>query len=299
MLDPHRLKVFRAVMATGSIASAASSLGYTPSAISQQLSSLQREVGLALFERRGRGIVPTEIGFQFAESCQQALEGLEALEGAVSDLRMGRDSRLCLSYVSSAGLAWVPPVAAALSIEFPNVRLDLRLSELAGADHIDPDVEIYVDGTASSTEPGYDSTLLVDEPYLVVLAESHPLASRRTVPLAALQGERWVDNDITRGPCRQILLDACASIGFTPTFHLQTHDYGTAVAFVAAGVGVTVLPRLGARHLPTGVVAIPIVDPQPRRRVMLRSRSSLRSHPAAVRAVTLLREAAARDGRPA
>ena len=105
---------------------------------------------------------------------------------------------------------------------------------------------------------------------MVVLPSDHPLAGRREIPLAELQDEQWVDNDFSRGACRQAVLDACAAPGFSPAFHIETHDYPSAIAFVAAGVGITVLPRLSTAMLPPGVCAVPAVDPAPWRRIMLR-----------------------------
>ena len=101
-----------------------------------------------------------------------------------------------------------------------------------------------------------------------------------------------MDNDFSRGPCRQVVLDACAAAGYTPAFPIETHDYPSAIAFVAAGVGITVLPRLGTAMLPPGVRVVPIVDPVPRRRIMLRARDAVREHPAVVRVVELLQDAA-------
>ena len=88
------------------------------------------------------------------------------------------------------------------------------------------------------------------------------------------------------------MLDACAAAGFSPAFPVETHDYPSAIAFVAAGVGITVLPRLGTAVLPDGVRAVPVVDPVPYRRIMLRTRNSVRDHPAVQRATALLRSRA-------
>jgi DNA-binding transcriptional LysR family regulator len=89
-----------------------------------------------------------------------------------------------------------------------------------------------------------------------------------------------------------VVLDACAAAGFSPAFHVEAHDYPSAIAFVAAGLGITVLPRLGATALPAGVRAVRVVDPVPRRRVMLRTRNAVRDHPALRRAEALLRKRA-------
>ena len=155
-----------------------------------------------------------------------------------------------------------------------------------------PDLEIFVDGAAGAPEEGHHDVELLREPYVAVLPEAHHLAGRSGIPLAELRDELWVDNDFSRGSCRRVVLEACAAAGFAPTFRIETHDYPSAVAFVAAGVGITVLPRLGAAALPDGVRAVPVVDPVPYRRILLRTRNAVCGHPAVRRATELLRERA-------
>jgi DNA-binding transcriptional LysR family regulator len=292
VLDIQRMRVFRAVVAAGSVSGAATSLGYTPSAVSQHLKSLQRETGLVLVERRGRGIEPTAAGRAFADELVPVFDRLARVETAVGDLRAGRTGALTISYFASAGFAWIPPVVAALAREFPDLRLNLRLVELAGDAPLRPDLEVFVDGAPTSSTDGYRVSELLVEPYVAVLPAAHERAGERAVPLADLRGELWVDNDFSRGPCRQRMLDACAAAGFSPAFHVEAHDYPSAMAFVAAGLGITVLPRLGAVALPAGVRVVPVVDPVPRRRIMLRTREAVGDHPALRRAASLLRERA-------
>jgi len=89
-VDVHRLRVLRAVVADGSIQGAAASLGYTPSAISQHLTALQKETGLRLLQRSGRGIEPTVAGRAVAAEAARIFERLADLESLVADLRAGR-----------------------------------------------------------------------------------------------------------------------------------------------------------------------------------------------------------------
>lgn len=286
----HRLRIFRAVVAAGSINGAAAALGYTPSAISQHLTALQKETGLMLVEKHGRGIEPTAVGRTLAEEAAHVLERLAELESLVTDLRTGRVGSLSVSYFASAGAAWIPPIIAAITQEFPRLRVDLRLVELAHDSSGDPDVEIYVEGAASTSLRGYEVEQLLSEPYVVVLPQEHPLATREQIDLGALRDERWVDNDVSRGPCRQAILDACSVVGFSPGFHIETHDYPTAISFVAAGIGITVLPRLGIGNLPPGLVARPLINPTPMRTISVRTREAVRDNPAVVRIIELLRD---------
>jgi len=289
-VDVHRLRVLRAVVADGSIQGAAASLGYTPSAISQHLTALQKETGLRLLQRSGRGIEPTEAGRAVAAEAARIFERLADLESLVADLRAGRVGALSVSYFASAGAVWIPPAVATIAREFPRLRLDLRLIELLAADSGAPDVEIAVDGAESGGIAGYQMHPLLTEPYLAVVPVTSALARRAQVDLAELRDEAWVDNDVARGPCRQAVLDACSTVGFSPAFHIETQDYPTAIRFVAEGMGITVIPRLGLGTLPDSTVAVPIVNPTPRRSISVRVRDTAANHPAVIRMLELLDE---------
>jgi len=289
-VDVHRLRVLRAVVADGSIQGAAASLGYTPSAISQHLTALQKETGLRLLQRSGRGIEPTVAGRAVAAEAARIFERLADLESLVADLRAGRVGALSVSYFASAGAVWIPPVLATIAREFPRLRLDLRLIELLAADSGAPDVEIAVDGAESGGIAGYQVHPLLTEPYLAVVPVTSALAHRTQVDLAELRVEAWVDNDVARGPCRQAVLDACSTVGFSPAFHIETQDYPTSIRFVAEGMGITVIPRLGLDALPDSVVAVPIVNPTPRRSISVRVRDTAADHPAVIRMLELLDE---------
>ncbi|GAA1482095.1 LysR family transcriptional regulator [Gordonia sinesedis] len=291
MIDPHRLRVFRAVVAEGSIGGAADALGYTSSAVSQHIAALQRETGLVLIEREGRGIVPTQAGTTLASEAAAVFDHLSRVDGLVADLRDGRAGSLRVTYFASAGSTWMPSVVATIRHEFPDVRLELRLCELSDGSGAPPDVEIVVEGSTPPAIRGYDRLPLVTEDYLAVVAPDSPFAGRSGVTLRELAEETWVDNDVARGPCREALLNACTAAGFTPCFGVETHDYPTALRFVAAGVGLTVVPALALVDLPTGVSVVPISDP-PQRVIAIHRRHSVRDSGVADRLIELVREQA-------
>jgi DNA-binding transcriptional LysR family regulator len=183
--------------------------------------------------------------------------------------------------------------------EFPDVRLDLTLREDVPTDPAErSDVQIAVE-QGPAHRPGLVARHLLDDPYVAVLPVDHPLAAHSQLDLAALAGDRWVDNDFARGWCRRNLIEACHAAGFSPPFHVEAHDYPTAIAFVAAGIGVTVLPRLGARHLPTGVRAVRVVSPTPLRSIYALVREGVADAPATATVLRVLdflgRTAAATD----
>jgi DNA-binding transcriptional LysR family regulator len=269
MLDVHRLRVFRSVVATGSVHAAAVNLGYTPSAVSQHVAALQRETGLTLLTRAGRGVEATPAGLALAKEIDTVLGHLRNVESFVADLREGRAGTLSIAYFGSAGAAWMPRVVRAISRDFPEIRLNLSLREdLPTKPAERADIQIIVERDKAFDPPsGTRAHHLIDDPYVAVMPKSHPLAGADSVPLARLADERWIDNDYARGWCRRNLIEACQAAGFSPPFHVEAHDYPTAIAFVDAGIGVTVLPRLGARNLPEGVVAVPVTSPTPQRAI--------------------------------
>lgn len=289
MLDLHRLRVFRSVVASGSVQAAAANLGYTPSAVSQHVTALQKEVGLTLLERAGRGLRPTAAGFALAAEADGVLARIGEAETLVADLRTGRTGRLSIAYFASVGSAWLPPVVRRLSEEFPGVRLDLRLSDNA-PDHPDDraDIHLVVARHDFVTGRGFTTHHLLDDPYIVALPEAHPLAAGTTVELLDLMHERWIDNDFAAGWCRQNLLDSCAAAGFRPAFHVETHDYRAALAFVAAGIGITVLPTLGAADPPAGVALRRVLNPTPMRSIHAVVRDAVAFTPPARAALELL-----------
>lgn len=294
MLDVHRLRVLRSVVSTGSVQGAAALLGYTPSAVSQHLSALARETGLTLVERAGRGIKATPAGRTLATASDEVLGALSGVQGIVDDLRAGRSGTLVLRYFASVGAAWMPRVVAAQQVEFPDLRPVLQHAELApDPDAPAPDLEVSVARLHPVPPSGYTSHDLLEDPYLVVLPAAHRLADRDRVAMAELAEEPWVDNDIPGAPCRSLAIDAAAACGFHPRFAVDTHDFATALAFVAHDLGITVMPELACRNLPTGVVAVPLVDPTPVRTIRVLVRDAVGGTPAVRRTVELLRENAA------
>jgi DNA-binding transcriptional LysR family regulator len=213
-------------------------------------------------------VQPTSAGRALAARVDGVLDRLGEVEVAIADLRDGRTGALSIGYFASAGWAWMPHVVRTLTATYPDLRLDLGLRDGLPDDPREWfDVQIVVQSETFTPPAGLRAVHLLREPYVVVVPVGSPLAGEPVVELARLRAERWIDNDVFRGWCRRNLLDACRAAGFSPSFHVETHDYRTAIAFVAAGIGLTVLPRLGAVGLPDGVVAVPVTGPTPERSI--------------------------------
>jgi DNA-binding transcriptional LysR family regulator len=300
MIDVQRLRVFRAVVASGSVQAAADHLGFTPSAVSQQISALQRETGLVLFEKAGRGIAPTATAKVLAAESEELMESLNRLGGIVDHLREGRSGSLTIGSFSSAAQFWLPQVAKGLRKEFPDLVLDLSLNEL-GPEPANParrDLDITTeDADLDGVErPGHIRHVLTEESYVVVAPLGHELLTEwdTQVPMGALAGQALIDNDYHGNSCTRIIRNACRAAGFAPRYVARSEDHHTALAFVAAGVGATIIPGLAMPESMAGVDCRELVNPAPRRRIVVHVRDAVADAPPVVRALELLDEAVAR-----
>jgi DNA-binding transcriptional LysR family regulator len=296
MLDVRRLRVLRSVVTSGSITAAAANLGYTASAVSQQLGVLEREAGLPLLEKAGRGVRPTAAGRLLARHADAIMSRLTAAENDLADLRAGRSGRLRMHYFATAGAALVPPAVAEFTARYPGVRLDLRLHEPAySADHAaagDADIQLVV-LRADTEQRAVALVHLLDDDYFLVLPRGHRLAGRETVELTDLADDPWVDNEYPPGTCHEIMMDAFAAAGFVPNFVVESDDYPTAQGFVAAGLGVTMVPGLGLGAVHSGVVVKPMGNPRPVRSIYAAVADTVADQPAVRGMVAALRSAAA------
>jgi len=300
MLDVQRLRVFRAVVASGSVQAAADHLGYTPSAVSQQLSALQKETGLVLFEKAGRGISPTPTAKVLAAESDEVMGSLSRLGGLVEHLREGRSATLTIGTFDSAAQFWLPHVAKGLQHDYPDVVLELSLDDLASGDvrpqRRDIDLTTEPADEPGIERPGYERYVLVEESYRVVAPRGHELLRDYVgpVPMAALADLPMIDNDFSDTGCSLIIRNACRAAGFTPRFVARSDDHHTALAFVAGRIGVTVLPALAVPDGMAGIDSRELVSPAPRRRVVAFVRDSSACNPPVCRAIELLQEAVAK-----
>ncbi|KAA8882130.1 LysR family transcriptional regulator [Nocardia colli] len=296
MLDVHRLTVLRSVVENGSIQGAATRLGYTASAISQHIAALQRETGMSLVERHGRGIRPTEAGLLLAAHTRRIQDEVARAETALADLRAGKSQRLTVRYFATAGAVLIPPVVSELGLRHPDVRVALRLGK-GLSENESADAEIMVIDDTVRVPAGLRVLPLLDDPFVAVLPPAHPLAAQEVIELGELRSERWIDNEWPSTLCRETMLKACGAAGFSPDFAVEAHDYAAAVGFVAAGLGVTLIPRLALGAIPTtSAVYRPVVGPVPTRRIVVIVKAGTESQPPLATFLELLRQAAGDRG---
>ena len=295
MLDLRRLQVHAAVIDTGSVTAAAARLGYTPSSVSQQLSALERETGLALFEKHGRGIRPTEAGVVLAEHAGTVLRAVADAELVLDDLREGRTGRVRVMSFTSAGDSLLPTAVAHLRRTQPGLHVATTIGETEQAYEMlranQIELAVVLEPFARGDEP-HDDLLrvhLLDDPYRAMLPAGHPLTASDTVELTDLAGEDWVAALGGNGYCRDDTVDLCRRAGFSPRFVAHAVEFPAAQAYVAAGIGVGLVPELALGTVHDGVVVRPLRRPTEPRHVWVVSRPTAAASPAVRSTIEALR----------
>jgi DNA-binding transcriptional LysR family regulator len=272
MLDVRRMKVLREVAARGSFSAAAEALSFTQSAISQQIAALERETGTKLVERGARGIRMTEAGEVLVRHADAVLARLSSAEDELAALAGLRGGRLRLSAFQSAGATLVPQAMAAFHRRYPEVELALTqaepepATEMMRAGELDIAIVYDFDGMTGGIDEQLDAVYLLDDQYDLLLAADHPLAERALVRLSDLVDDRWVNSCPPSG-CRRAVVHACNQAGFEPNVDFELDDILAMQALVAAGMGVTLLPRLGLTTVHPGVVVRPLDREAPVRHI--------------------------------
>jgi DNA-binding transcriptional LysR family regulator len=276
MLDVKRMRVLREVAARGSFSAAAEALSYTQSAVSQQISALEREAGTILVERGARGIRLTEAGHAIVQHADAILSRLADAEAELEALAGLEGGRLRIGGFATAAASLLPPALATFKRRYPNVALSLTIGEpedlLDGLRTGDVDLSIvfqYDNVPACAYTNQFDGTdfePLFDDPFRVALPQDHPYARRARVPLDELRDARWIQAN-PRGLCGTALISACHEAGFEPQIVFESDDYSIVQGLIAAGIGVSLIPELARVNARTDVVFRPLSTTPPVRRI--------------------------------
>ncbi|MDM7830470.1 LysR family transcriptional regulator [Cellulomonas edaphi] len=262
-MDPRLLETLRAVGTQGGVTAAAAALHLTPSAVSQQVAVLQRETGVALTERVGRGVRLTPAGEALADAALDVAVALERARAACDAFLVEPRGTVRVSAFASAAQLLFPRLLDRMpaGIEIECADEDVAQADFAGlTDRIDLVVAHRPDGAGTWGEHVRVEPLL-REPLDVAVPRDHRLADQARVQPADLDGEAWIS--VREGfPVSTVLAAVAAASGTDPRIVHRINDFHVAAALVAAGHGISLLPRhsfgnaAGLRLLPlTGVRA--------------------------------------------
>lgn len=249
MLNPVHLRTLAMVVLTGSFADAARRLGYTASAVSQQIAALESSVRMPLFDRDAHSVRPTPAAGFLAERSHEALAALSALEDDVRAMADGTIGRLRLGSFPTASEHLLPRALPVLISE--DSRLEIHLDEgepdelvpLLNDQELDLAIVYRYDLVPRSWPKGLRATKLLVEDLFLLLPAGHRLVGQ-PVSLGDLREEKWIstrDGSSGASSLRRI----CAQADFNPNVDYRSNDYDVVRGLVRSGLGIALVPALG------------------------------------------------------
>jgi DNA-binding transcriptional LysR family regulator len=300
VLDLRRLRLLYELHERGTIAAVADALQFTPSAVSQQLAVLEREAGVALLERAGRGVRLTDAALVLVRHAEALLRRAELAEAELAAAAGSVAGRGRIAAFQSVALRLAFPAMQALARQAPGLRCELveaepeeSLPALALGD-IDLVLADEWQHQPHSRPVGVDRHDLHRDPVQVVLPEDHPVARRHglAAPLAELADAVWTTGhrgtaweEMTERTCRQLG-------GFDPNIRHRTNDSVLSLGLVAQGLAVTLLPELVEPGAQPGVVVRAIADGPVHRTIFAATRTADAQRPSVQALLAAVRTAA-------
>ncbi|GIF03892.1 LysR substrate-binding domain-containing protein [Actinoplanes siamensis] len=263
-MELRHLRAFAALAEERHFGRAADRLHIAQPALSQQVKQLEREFGVELVSRTTRRVELTGAGRRFAEHARAVLGSAERATADMALVAAGRAGRVSVGFIGTATYDLLPLATREVRRQLPDVRLEPHGELLSPA---------LVDGLADGTydlvvlrpdgeRRPFDLRVLRAEPLVAVLPERHPLADRSRIDLAELAAEPFVTHfSGHRSSMHEHVLAACAAAGFQPASTMEVGETATLVVFVAAGLGVALVPEPVRRLALDGVAYVPLVDP--------------------------------------
>lgn len=267
-MELRQLLAFKEVASQSSFTAAALHLHLTQSAVSQQIKALEDECGVMLFDRSGRLVQLTNAGQVFLSHAERIIAQVENARVEMAELAGGARGRCRLAALPSIAAYLLPRALAAFQRHYPGV--DIQLMESVQSQLLEWVQQGTVDfGIVALPvqDPNLQSTSLLHDEFVLVVPQDHIFARRRAVRLADLVHERFVLYPKGAGG-REMFVESCRQAGFDPKVSFESEDRETILGLVAAGVGITIIPRFIAHHTRVdGPVTVDIIEPRLQREV--------------------------------
>jgi DNA-binding transcriptional LysR family regulator len=301
MLDARRLRLLSEFAERGSIAATAAALGYTPSAVSQQLTALEREAGAVLLDRTARSAELTDAGWRLVGHARRILAMIESAEADLSAREQEPQGRVVVTAFPTAAAAFAPALAHSLRVH-PGLTLLLRQTQRAeGLRPVrsgEADIALVDDwsGRLPGQQPQNQQGLLafhrlLRDPLVLVVPRAHPVAGRSRIQMRALREEAWMVTPEGE-PSRQAVDRLFANAGGAPPVSWEFEGLGTILSLVAQGIGIAAVPRLALAAGAGRVVVRELPGAVPARDVYAVVRASSVRRPATSVALAALHAAA-------
>ncbi|GAA0283386.1 LysR family transcriptional regulator [Streptomyces polychromogenes] len=295
--DIKKLRILRTLADRGTVTATAEALHMTPSAVSQQLTNLARQLGVLLLEPQGRGVRLTDAAHLVLRHTDAVFAQLERADAELAGYLAGDVGEVRVGAFSTAIPSLVVPAVAALERQHPGVEVRIRETDAAQSYDLLSTGAVDLALSLAAHSAGDDSRftripLLVD-PLDVALPPEHPLAQAPVVRLADLSSDRWIYGG--SGPWSEITRSACEAAGFLPEQAHTASGWTAILAMVEAGLGVALVPRMVSARAARVTLRV-LTHDRPTRHVVAALRRGAESTPAVAHVLAALRTTAAARG---
>ncbi|NLS20326.1 LysR family transcriptional regulator [Rhizobium sp. P40RR-XXII] len=296
-MDTQRLKTLRELAIRGTMAATSEAVGLSPSGVSQQISMLEEEVGVALVERRGRGVRITPAGQVLIRHTERLLNVLEEAKTELAEIKRIVAGELTLSSFPSIAASLLPGTLRELQIDFPDLVVSAiemePLVSLASLRSWQVDLAIVDDLTLKQDKSpeALETFSIYEDTIVAVLAKSHPLATKRKIRITDLRDEFWAI-DTRPNTFSDTIFEICKSRGFEPKIIGRFDAFDVICAMVAGRSAISILPQIRVLRHRHEIVARQF-DPPMKRSILLAIRKGESRRPALKILIEALRKHAA------
>jgi LysR family transcriptional regulator, transcription activator of glutamate synthase operon len=245
-MDTDALRWFQQVADGVTVTEVADIYGVSQPGVSRALARLEAEVGTPLLHKTGRVLRPTHAGSEFKRHVDSALHGLDDCLAAVSELVDPTAGTVVVAFQLSLGTWLVPGTIAQFRMEYPRVRFQLEQSHDALGSSLLTGGGIDLEFTAQRPrKPAVNWRRLFSEPLFLAIPAGHRLAGRAEISLAEVSDDHFVM--LRPGwELRSLSDNLCGAAGFTPRVAFECDDLPVVQGFVAAGLGIAIVPAMDA-----------------------------------------------------
>ncbi|MFD1065335.1 LysR family transcriptional regulator [Oceanobacillus locisalsi] len=268
-MELRQLRYFVAVAEKEHVSEAALELHVAQSAISRQISNLESELGVQLFERTGRNVHLTPIGKIFLTYITSALKGVDYAKKQVDEYLDPERGSIKIGFPTSLASNLLPTVLSAFKNRYPNIRFQLRQGSynfLIEAVR-NREIDLAFLGPVPDNQPDIISKVLFMENFYALIPRNHTKSKEEKITVTDLENENFVL--FPEGyVLHQLVIDACLQSGFTPKIQSQGEDLDAIKGLVAAEMGITLLPESAFNDLSTAYSAKVAIDGPPLKRTV-------------------------------
>lgn len=296
MLDLRRLRLLHHFALRGSITATAAAVGYSPSAVSQQLAALERETGAALLERSARSAVLTDAGRTLAAHAAVVLDAVEAAEADLASIDADLSGRVVISAIPTTATLLAPALA---DLQRARPRLEIELRQAGAREALrslharELDIAVIDRWTPSRPDPDLTRLPLLDDGLVLALPPGHPFGAvpgPLIIDADALDGQTLLCTP-TDQPSREALDQLLTAHRATPAVRWEFEGLATIATLVAYGTGIAILPRLALRDLDHHVVITRPLRPTRHRHIDAYIRTASQRRPTVTAVITAIQQA--------